>query len=726
MLMALGLATAAAAQPVADPVPTIPVQAVALEPVVVTSRLRTEGEQQVPASVVVVSGEALAEEGRSTIGDLDSRVANLQLGDLNGTPTVFLRGVGGGGRQVAFEPRTGIYIDGVFMNTPPLADALLLDLDRVEVPRGPQGSLFGQNTVSGAISLVTRAPGAQFAVQGLSRVDDRGERRLAAAMDLPLIDETLLLRLSGHLGQADGVIRNAVDGRKPDASKDAGTRARLQWRVAPGLTADFSADTSFHTDDMPTGEARSSPDGRGADAHPAPYTVALDAPQRDQLRSSGVAGTLRWDNPWGTLTSISSWRQARRNWLIDVDYSPADGTIADYADRYQRWSQELRLTSAVSDTQRLSWLGGVYVYRQIADSVRDFAAGDDIDAFIPPLAPGDVLTGLPRLDTRSFAAFGSLGYRLRADLRLDAGLRLVTLHRRLDETQIASSGFNTLGFVSFGPLQRRSHEAAALPDVALSWDLSPSLTSYARYARGSKSGGYDADPLSANRTLPPEFEDETVDSYELGLKTQWLQQRLRANLALFLAEYEDYQVSQFRPSGNGTLTVPVVSNAGRVRTFGPELELLARPLRGLTLRSSAAWLQAEYAEFVDGGGAGVDFSGNRTEFAPRWTVNSSAEYRQPVPWGPVAQLETALSYSWRSGFYTQPSNLPPFRADSRSLLGLRVGVQDRSGRYHLSLYGDNLLDDRYSETLNRGTLGTLYGRFGPPRSFGVQLQVQTD
>lgn len=701
----------------------IKTDAVTLRTVTVTARLRAETEQQVPASLAVIDGEALASEGRNSIGDLDSRIANLQFGDLNGTPAVFLRGVGGGGRQVGFEPRTGIYLDGVFMNVPPLTDALLLDLDRVEVLRGPQGSLFGQNTVAGAVHLLTREPGEQFSTQGLVRIDERGERRLAVAMDLPLPGDALRLRVSSHAAQAKGVVHNQLLGSRPDAFREAGFRARLQWRLAPALSADLSADAAFHADDFPTGEALSSGNGRGPDANPEPYTLALNASQRDDLRNQGLSATVNWDSPLGRLTSISSWRQAERQWRVDVDYSPADGAVSDFLDRYQRSSQELRLASRDGDAP-LSWLGGVYAFRQISDSLRPFTVGADIDAFVPPLAPGDVLTVLPRVDTRSLAAFGSLGYWLRPDLRVDAGLRLVTVDRRLDYTQQASSGFSAVGFLPFGPVEDQASETALLPDLALSWDIRTTVTGYARYARGSKSGGFDAETLGGGRTSVPEFSDETVDSFELGLKSQWLQDSLRANLALFLAEYQDYQVSQFRPTGTGMVTVPVLSNAGKVRSYGPELELIANPLRGLRLRTSAAWLHAEYVDFVDGGGAGVDFSGNRTEFAPSWTVNAGLEFAHPVHWGPIARVRTAVDHSWRSRFHTQPSNLEAFHADSRSLLAARLGIEDASRRFELSLFGNNLLDDRYLETLNRATLGALYGRYGAPRTVGLQLQIR--
>ncbi len=701
-----------------------PIETVQLSPVKVTARLRPEYESHVPISLVVADGEALEREGRFSLGRLDSRVANLQLGDLNGTPALFMRGVGGGGRQVAFEPRVGIYVDGVFMNVPPLTDALLLDLDRVEVLRGPQGSLFGQNTVAGAINLITREPGEEFALQSQVRLGSEGERRLGLAMDAPLVDDSLLLRISGNLAEDRGQTVNLQDGERLDAYDQAGGRLRLQWRAAPGLVADLAADTSNHRDDFPSGEAFSDTQGGGPDANPGAYTVALDAPQRDDLRSSGVTGTIRWTSPLGDLTSISAWRSARRHWAVDVDYSTDDGWRSDFVDRYERWSQELRLASRTS-ASRLSWLGGLNAFRQTAQSHRPLYSGEDIQMFVPPLSPGDTLIVEPRIDTRSVALFGSIGYALRADLRLDAGLRLLTLRQELAYTQQSTAGFQAIGLLPVDNYRDSNRQHALLPDLALSWDFSPDVTVYVRYAKGSKSGGYDADSLGFSRTEPSSFSEETVDSYEIGLKGGWFEQRLQAGLALFLAEYRDYQVSQFRPVDNN-LVAPVVNNAGKVRSYGPELELQWRPLRGLTLRNSTAWLSSTYADFRDGGGIGVDFSGNRTEFAPRWSVNSLLTYRRPVSWRGVAVVEGAVSYSWRSRYYTQPSNLPAFEADIRRLLGVRLGVFDASGRLDVGVFADNLLDERYVETLNRGTLGTLYGRYGAPRSFGLQIQYRCE
>lgn len=692
-----------------------------LDRVTVSARLREEDLDTVPASIAVVTGAQLAAEGRFSIGDLDSRISNLQLGDLNGSPLITLRGVGGGGRQVGFEPRTGISIDGVFMNAPPMSDALLLDLERVEVVRGPQGSLAGQNTTAGSIQMTTRAPGERFGIEALARSDSLQRHRLASAIDLPTADGAVRTRLSMSLAEGAGEVVNRPTGARADAFSEAAARLRSVLRLQPGLTLDFSADTSARFDDFPTGEPLSGPTGTGAPTAAGPYSIAVNTPQRNDVRHGGAAATLRYQTALGTLTSISAWRESRRHWLIDLDYSAADLLLVDFRDRYSRLSQELRLSSH-EGADGLRWLAGLYAFEQRGRSTRDTLALSQVQAVSAALEPGDRIDTRPDARNRSLAAYGSLSVVPREKLRVDVGLRAVYADRQLDYQQLSSEGFRDLGFADTALTRQRDEETALLPDVALSWQWRPELGSYARYARGSKSGGYDADTLTGPRSQPDGFDTETVDSLELGLKGVFWQRQARARLAGFIAEYRDYQVSQFRSVG--TVVLPVISNAGKVRTYGPELELDYRSSSGYRLQGSGAWLYAEYVQFENGGANGVDFSGRRTEFAPRWSGNGAVEKTWPVEHAGLASITTALSYSVRSSFFTQPSNRAVFKAEARQLLGLQLRLAHASSRAALTLFGDNLLDDRYTSTINQATLGTLYGRYGSSRSVGVQLSLQ--
>ena len=336
-----------------------------LDRVTVSARLREENLTDVPASIAVVGGEALKEEGRFNIGDLDSRVSNLQLGDLNGSPVIYLRGVGGGGRQVGFEPRTGVTVDGVFMNAPPMSNALLLDLERVEVVRGPQGSLAGQNTVAGSIQMVTRTPGEQFGIEALARSDSQQTHRLASAINLPMADGRVRTRISASVADGAGEVVDQTTGARADAFKDAAVRARTLVLLRDDLTLDLSADTAAHFDDFPTGEPPSGTGGSGPAVPAGPYSIAVNSPQRNDLRQSGVSATLSYQIPQGTFTSISAWRDSQRDWLIDLDYSAADILLADFFDEYSRFSQELRFAS-ITQANGFAWLAGLYAFEQRA------------------------------------------------------------------------------------------------------------------------------------------------------------------------------------------------------------------------------------------------------------------------------------------------------------------------------------------------------------------------
>lgn len=691
-----------------------------LDRVTVSARLREEDLTEVPASIAVVDGEALKQEGRFNIGDLDSRVSNLQLGDLNGSPIIYLRGVGGGGRNVGFEPRTGITVDGVFLNAPPMSNALLLDLERVEVVRGPQGSLSGQNTVAGSIQMITRKPGKDFSIEALARSDSQQTRRLASAINLPLADGRVRTRLSVSLADGAGEVTNRPTGERADAFKDAAVRARTLVLLRDDLTLDLSADTAAHFDDFPTGEPTSGTGGSGPPVPPGPYSIAVNSPQRNDVRQSGLSATLSYQIPQGRFTSITAWRDTQRDWLIDLDYSAADILLVDFFDEYSRFSQELRFAST-PQAIGFSWLAGLYAFEQVSRSERNTLALSQVQAVNPMLQPGDRIDTRPRARNRSLAAYGSVGFGPIERLRVDAGLRGVFADRQLDYQQLATAGFQRVGFANTAETRQRDEETVLLPDLAVSWAWQPTLTSYARYARGSKSGGYDADTLTGARSQPDRFDTETVDSLELGLKGSAWRRRAQANLAAFVAEYRDYQVSQFRPVG--TVFLPVISNAGKVRVYGPELEMGYRSDAGYRLQTSTAWLHSEYVEFGNGGAGGVDFSGRRTEFAPQWSHSSALEKAWAVDRGGVSSFSAALSFAYRSRYFTQPSNRDLFRAEARELLGAKVRLTHQSGRAHLTLFGENLLDDRYTNSLNQATLGTIYGRFGASRTIGVQLEL---
>ncbi|MGQ0623029.1 MAG: TonB-dependent receptor [Panacagrimonas sp.] len=701
----------------AKPEDAVTATAVTLDPVLVTARKREEELAQVPASVVVVSGEEIRDQRLNTLGDLDRLVPNLQISDANGVPTLYIRGAGGGGRQAGFDPRAGVFVDGVYLGQPPSVNSLLLDVNRVEVLRGPQATFFGQDTVSGALSVVTQAPGAERSLDTQAVFGSDGIRQFRAAADVPLFSGRVLTRTSGYATHRDGYIENREGGGRPDETDDAGGRVRVRWLAAPQWNIDLSADKSRQRSENPTGEARSNTFGNGPTASPSPYTVDLNTEQTNVNDNQGVAATLHFDGSRFDFDSLSALRRTERHWIADFDYSPQDFVVLDYRDRFRTLSQEWRL--AFGD-ERQRFLLGTYLFDQEAESDRVFDALSQFSAVVPFIAAGERVSTQPQIDTRSYALFGSYSRTFAEAWTLDAGLRVTRVDKELRYSQAAAPGWVTFGIANLSGHEDEIEETAWTPEAALSYALAPRATLFVRYARGSKSGGFDADVLNTVVGTPKRVKQETVNSYEIGAKTRWLQNRVGADLVLFLADYSDYQLTQFLPVG--MVVQPVLSNAGKVRTYGPELSaywIVSPRLQG---RMEAAWLHAEYEEFRNGNGMGEDFSGNRLEFSPKWNASASLEYRRPAPVLAAAEFFTGITGAYRDDFFTQPSNRPRFEADPRRLLSARVGVARSAQGWEIAVFGDNLMDDRHSESLNLGSLGTLYGRYGAPRTYGVQVQ----
>ncbi|MGQ0620017.1 MAG: TonB-dependent receptor [Panacagrimonas sp.] len=700
---------------------TVPVT---LETIVVTAQKRTEDSQKVPLSLTAVSGETIADRRLRTVKDLENLAPNVQLSRTTSIPTLYIRGVGGGGRQIGFDTRAGIYVDGVYVGAPAAVDSLLLDLDRAEILRGPQGTLFGQNSTSGALNLITQAPGSGAPATTSLSYGNRDSYRVTAAGDVPIADPRVQLRASGSFARRDGFTRNVLTGADFDDVRQDGGRLRLRLLPSDKLSVDLSADLSLQGTHNVAGEPRTSVFGNAPPDQPAPFRVDNNTPERDDARNAGVAGTVRYQHGRYGLSSISAARQTNRRWTADLDRSANDWFRFDYDDDIDFYSQELRLDSEVSEW-RLRWLTGLYVLATNADSKRLSSVLPGITmapGVLGTLQPGgEPQSTRPRIDSLDYAAFGSLAWGITERLSLDAGLRVTRTEKELDFDQLAQSGA-ALGIRTIENYHDRFGETSVDPALGLRYSLNEHSMTYLRYAHGTKSGGFNADLVVAPREIPERFKDERVDSLEAGIKSDLLDRRLRVNLAMFVADYRDYQITQF--ISMGTLTVPTVTNAGRVRTWGPELSLSAAPISGLSIDLDAAWLHAEYRKFENGDGTGTDFSGNRTEYAPKWDLSLATRYERQTPWTGASRAYVGVAANYRSDQYANESNASRFYLRSRTLVSAQLGLAQVAQHWQFGLFAENLLDKLYDETLQSGTFGTLSGYYGTPRTWGAEMRYE--
>lgn len=695
---------------------------VELEELLVTAQKRSENLQDVPISITAVTADSLARSQITTLGGLQQLTPNFQVSDNVSVRTIYIRGVGGGGRTVAFDTRTGVYLDGVYIGQPMAADAVLSNLERVEVLRGPQGYLYGQNTVSGAVNLVTRPPSKDVEGRVTAAYGNQNSQRLDGMVNIPVVEDKILVRLGAAYEHRDGFTKNVTLGGDVD---DINSRsARLQVRLTPSedFTADLSFDYSRQLSHKVNGEAFSNTFNSGPPTAPAdkPFVIDDNYPELDYNRNAGGSLTLAYDLGPATLTSISGYRDAKRIWNVDLDHSALDLAHFDYHDSYQTLSQELRISSD-DPTAKLRYIGGVFFLKTKGENDRLLT----YDSLAPlfGVKAGSTIRTDPSVDNSSYSVFGAVDYRITPTLTLNTGLRFnyeekkLTLNQHSDVPAPASDIANVLGF------QTKLSESSVSPMIGLTYQPNDDATYYAKYARGVKSGGFNADYLT-NAALGGDLRlgQETVDNVEFGAKFSAFERRLRVNADVFYARYSDYQVSQFRVVAN---SVPprielALTNAGEVETYGPELSVDAALAHGLNLNIQAAYLHAEYKEFKDGGGLGVDYSGNRLEYAPKVTASATLDYTRDLAAG-MGAITGRMTVAYHGDQYSDSSNAAAFFQKAYTLVNGRLAWVAPGDKWQVALYGDNLFDEKYSLGTAPDAFTTIFGRYGTPRTYGVEL-----
>lgn len=687
-------------------------QSATLEELVVTARKREENLQDIPLAVSAFSADALEARGVRSVTGLASAVPNVAItGQADGDfdTNIIIRGISSSARNVGFESSLGVYLDGVFMGRTSGFDQELADVTRVEVLRGPQGTLFGKNTISGAISIVTADPTPTPIAKVFGEVGNFNLWSGGVAVSGPIIDGRLAGKLSVSGGQHDGYVDNLNStGRGADTLGRRETwnaRAALQWQAGDDLKIDLRGDYGEKRGSVFETEAIS-----GFGYVPGVRTADVDRPGAELRKLGGASLTATLDLPNElTLTSISAYRML--DFGIDqhdLDSSPVDLLYADIADGLQQYSQEFRLASDASE--RLNYVAGLYLFQQIGKSDRLFAFGADAGL------PGGVAIK-SRVKTSSIAGFVNADYRFSDTVALNGGVRFTKEEKDLRYRQ---EGGDLIGYPTENLTDSLSDQDASLT-IALNYTPADESLLYLKYSTGFKSGGWNAD-LKGTGGAPftaadLRFEPEQIASYEAGYKVTTWGRRLRINIAAYYLSYEDIQVSQFIGGLAGFKT----TNAGKAHSQGVEIEVTARPIPELELTAGLGVTDARYDEYPNAGVQGLDLSGTRLE-APKYTGSLSADYTRPA--GP-GDIIGGFTYSFRSAYPVDPLD-PNSGTDAHDLLDARLGYRWPSG-LEAYVWGQNLFDQTYEET--RGTISNLelFGlsqvgvSYGPPRTFGVRV-----
>lgn len=712
-----------------------------LEEIVVTAQKREERLQDVPLSVSAMSAEELEASGITRLDDIARYTPGLFFETIGiARPQVYIRGIGSAAFDAGSDPSIAIFVDEVYVArfTGLMFD--LYDLERIEVLKGPQGTLFGRNAAGGAIHVVTRGPTSEPTGTFAAEVGNYDWRTLRAGLSGPLGSDKLLYRVSTGIKESEGYILNTSSGERHQDEGSVGLRAQLKYLPSDHfdalLTVEHGRDDigmlaeQNVTDNVlfrPPGDLAAAPDGLSLDQQ-------YNTDGYQEREAIFVSAHLNWRVGPGDITSISAWRRNEFEELHDLDASAFDTLDRFALEDGKTFSQELRFTSDAGDTP-LQWVGGLYYLHE--DTYRDesWAVGTDT-AFALFLNGGQRfwLQDVIDVATDSYAAFGQATYALTPELNLTVGARYSrdekSAQRFLDNNGIGSQcspvapcgpfPFNVLLPANFSVENSRSWNSFD-PQVTVDYHAGDDLMLYATYREGFKSGGFQPSiPANPDRASFI-FDPEEVRSWEAGMKSELLGRRLRLNMAVFHNRYEDLQFVTGTGVGAGGAPIVVIDNAAQATSKGAEIGVQARPFEAFELDVGYSYVDATIDEYIDD--AGTDQSGKQMIRTPEHQLSTVGEYT--LPFGQDGSLILRGEYSYRSRVYFDPGNTPATSQGSFGLYNLRIGYQRDDAPWSLAVWGRNLGDELYCQnviTLSASTVGICHT--GPPRTYGVSFSYR--
>ncbi|KCZ55543.1 hypothetical protein HY29_11550 [Hyphomonas beringensis] len=697
--------------------------------IVVVAQRREENLLDVPSSIAAVDSAQLEATSSQRVQDVANYVPNVDIASTSALgATLTIRGVGSSSRNIGFDSRAGLYIDGVYLGQSPALDQDLLGLERVEVLRGPQGTLFGKNNDAGAINLITKRPGKTFTGEAFARIGNLGQEQYAFRVSGP-VTETVSASLAASSVKRDGYIRNITDGAETPSRDSQSVRGQINIDDGGPFTLYLSADALFANDRPNNGDPLTNSFGSALDTAAPERNVISYTPGRikdDDRTIWGVSAEASYELPSNhILKSITAYRETEFSTSFDADRSALDLLNVNYEDNYQQTSEELQLISP--DDGRFTYLVGLYLYSQDSDTKRD-ALGGALGGALG-LAPGTGALSGGELKTENAAIYGNVAYDILPKLEASLGLRW-SWEKKTVDWSIDGSAAPAFG-IATGTVDDDRVDRDVSPTLTLTYRITPEVNTYARYSTGYKSGGYNLDFISAS-IFPDgvEFRKETVDNYEVGLKGAFFNNRATLNLSAFTADYTDYQVNQYRELGGGQ-TVIAISNAGSVRSRGIEAEGMFHVNDDLRIQGGIGLLDTTFTDFPGGGAGGVNVAGNRLPRASKFQGTIGLDYDRQI--SQELSLFAAAQYSYRSNYYVEENNLSTRtvggdviswgKVPGYGLLDARIGVAGSKG-WELALYSRNLTDEDYVVSYGREFLGALLEYRGEPMSWGAEARIR--
>ncbi len=681
-----------------------------LEELIVTAQMRDESAQAIPIAMGVYDKKFITQVGASSLTEMESAIPNINFGrgDRNTRGEIAIRGVGDYARNIGNNARVAVYIDGVLTGRSSSFDQSLLDVAHIEVLRGPQGTLSGTNALAGAINIITQKPEDTFSAELLSNVGNYNLRSLTGKINLPLTSDFFASLLLGATEQ-DGYIDNITLMRDLQGIQREVAKLKFRYLGVESLTLDVGFDYLKDDDQSTNAEALANGNFNGFTLASEPFEVAHNADEYEQRELKGTTIEAVYDTPqdyrWTSITGI---RSNEFSELSEEDYSPLDVAFSVFDEKSDQFSQELRLASPKGDNS--DYVMGVYLLDQDISTQRRAMTG----ALFP--VPNSSIQTPAKAEVQSASVFVHGNYYFGSQLSLTGGIRYVHEKKDIDYSSIDNIG----SFIDVDHLQDQQTFNEPLPKIGINFQLNSDVLLYTSIARGYKSGGWNADFIRSLENF--QFDPEYAINYELGAKSVFFDQRLKVNLAGFVTKFDDFQVFQFvptQPSG----TILSLTNAGKVTTKGIELDIKSLLTEYMSVSFNTAFTHAQFDEFKNGGGLGVNYDDNYLPYAPKHSYFIAIDYSRPL--FRQAEVYGHINYGYTGDYFSNPDNSPNNSIPNYFAANARLGININSG-WDISLWVKNFTDETNLRQRSVSFLGVPRGLYNPPRSFGLAINYKID
>jgi outer membrane receptor protein involved in Fe transport len=690
-----------------------------VEDIIVTAQRRSERMQDVPIAITALSNERLAAAGVTDVTKLNTITPGLYIQASTGFVLPRIRGIGTSAAGAGLENSVAVYIDGVYLASGPGSLLALNNVERVEVLKGPQGTLFGRNATGGLIHVITREPTQDLTARfsaGYGSYDTFTGSAYVAGGIAPNLAADIAAQVTA---QGDGYGVNLATGNDVNRNK-LDLALRSKWVFSPSdatkiqLAFDYAKRTgnaSISSSQVPGIKPLFGP-AYAIDS----WDINADFDPYQRLKGGGVSLNIEQDLGGVQLQSITAWRESRYDIGFDTDLTPTPAQTLTFSRLNDRQiSQELKLQSAADAA--VQWVAGVYYFDAHAELDPNIItlAGPAIPP--APAPPITMITGYSKLTTKAWAGYAQATFPIGDRTKLTGGFRYSS-ERRTIESTAAATLINGFVIDPFGPdVAQKETFSAPTWRVSLDHKLNDDTLVYLSYNRGFKSGGY-------NARLPgtPAFRQEKLDAYELGIKSDFAGRTLRVNAAVFYYDYRNIQVSRFE------LNNIIIYNGAAAEIYGIDMDVELQPARGFTIAAGLSLLHDRFTDFPDAdrytpnplGGSTrstVPADGNRLPSTADATFNLNFHYDHEMKGGTLA---FDLGGYYNSGFYGQPDNV--LKQDGYFLLDASVGWRTPDDRYGVRLWGKNLTNEAVATALGQSDTSAII-QYDAPRTYGITLSA---